>query len=368
MSKLLRANDALKPRFGWHAKSYNPKMASIRLRMLMPINFLRGCGMEVEPYSSEVGPQGYDVLLFSKSFSDEAVQIAREARRLGKPVVYDICDNLFEARVRLDTPGRLGRVREMMTLATHITFSTEVLARQVQSVMPEIAEKSRVVPDVIEDLAGQRQIENSSGEQRQLAQLERFLSSHEGALHCVWFGKSQGKLSGFAHLGAAVRQLEVFARSHPVTLTIISNDRWRYWKAAFGWKLPTHYMPWSLGTFQQSLKLHDVAIVPVERNQYTVGKTINRPATAIAAGLGVIADSIDAYEELRPFIALDDWQEGLRRYAEKSPREEARLEAARQHLYRQYGTETVGQMWKTLLEQISGQWQDVAPAASRAAF
>ena len=361
-------NRPLPGRYAWHAKSFNPKKASIRLRLIQPMEFLRDRGVNVETYSRDIGPRGYDGIIFSKSHSSEAVQIAREARLLGKPVVYDICDNLFEARVRLDTPGRLGRVREMMTLATHITFSTEVLARQVQSVMPEIAEKSRVVPDVIEDLAGQRQIENSSGEQRQLAQLERFLSSHEGALHCVWFGKSQGKLSGFAHLGAAVRQLEVFARSHPVTLTIISNDRWRYWKAAFGWKLPTHYMPWSLGTFQQSLKLHDVAIVPVERNQYTVGKTINRPATAIAAGLGVIADSIDAYEELRPFIALDDWQEGLRRYAEKSPREEARLEAARQHLYRQYGTETVGQMWKTLLEQISGQWQDVAPAASRAAF
>src|SRR3546814_16523013 len=73
-------------------------------------------------------------------------------------------------------------------------------------------------------------------------------------------------------------------------------------------------MPWAMNSFYEALSVHDAAVIPVERNGYTIGKTINRPATAILAGLGVIADSIDAYEELRPFIALDDWQGGLRRH------------------------------------------------------
>jgi hypothetical protein len=190
----------------------------------------------------------------------------------------------------------------------------------------------------------------TKAEQKQLHQLERFLSLHGRALHCVWFGKSQGQLSGFAHIDAAVNELQAFSRMHPVTLTIISNARWRYWTAAARWKLPTHYMPWSLNTFDQSLACHQVAIVPVERNQYTIGKTINRPATAIAAGLGVIADSIDSYEELRPFIPLDDWQGGLVRYLNHPPREDHHLEAARQHLHERYGRDAVGQLWHDFLE------------------
>ena len=113
-------------------------------------------------------------------------------------------------------------------------------------------------------------------------------------------------------------------------------------------------MPWSLGTFNQSLASQHVAIVPVERNQYTVGKTINRPATAIMAGLGVIADSIDSYEELRPFIPLDDWQGGLRRYLDQSPCQDERLEAARQHLHERYGRNAVGGLWQEFLEHVAG--------------
>src|SRR3546814_11248110 len=84
-------------------------------------------------------------------------------------------------------------------------------------------------------------------------------------------------------------------------------------------------------------------------------KTINRPATAILAGLGVIADSIDAYEELRPFIALDDWQGGLRRYSECTTAGDLLLDAARSHLNLRYSADAVGRPWHECLHQAPAQ-------------
>src|SRR3546814_4007213 len=71
----------------------------------------------------------------------------------------------------------------------------------------------------------------------------------------------------------------VIARHRPVTLTVISNSRLKYLKARLGWRgVPTHYMPWAMNSFYEALSVHDAAVIPVERNGYTIGKTINRPA------------------------------------------------------------------------------------------
>ncbi len=149
-----------------------------------------------------------------------------------------------------------------------------------------------------------------------------------------------------------MRELESFAGRHPVTLTVIGDSRSRYRRAAKRWAIPSFYLPWTLGSFAPALGLHRVAVLPVERNDYTVGKTINRPATAIAAGLGVIADGIDSYEELRPFITLDDWQGGLERYADDWPAEQPRLAAARDHLERAYGAGVVAGRWADILAEL----------------
>src|SRR3546814_6237602 len=98
-------------------------------------------------------------------------------------------------------------------------------------------------------------------------------------------------MAGFSHLDAALVPLRHFARHRPVTLTVISNSRLKYLKARLGWRgVPTHNMPWAMNSFYEALSVHDAAVIPVERNGYTIGKTINRPATAILAGLGVKAD------------------------------------------------------------------------------
>ncbi|MDX3908649.1 MAG: hypothetical protein QHC67_02400 [Sphingobium sp.] len=343
---------SLKPaRLGWYATSYSPKIASIRLRLLKPMAFLREQGLDVERYRSSVGPAGYDAIVFSKAFCKDALQVARAAKAEGKTVVFDMCDNIFEAKQSRKKAGKVARFREMITMADCLVFSTPVLRSQILAAVPEATAQSHVIPDTIEDMhvADGANVRTSLS----LMRLKLFLARREDALHCVWFGKCQGNRAGLVHVDAAVRELEIFARRYPVTLTIIGNKRLKYWQASRKWGIPHIYVPWSLEQFPTTLAMHDIALIPVEQNSYTIGKTLNRPATAIAAGLGVIADSIDAYEELRPFIVLDDWQAGLERYQLSKSQGDCGIEEGRAYLERRYGQTAVGNAWLALGHSIT---------------
>lgn len=353
-------------RYAWHAKSYGADKASIRLRVLEPMRVLRERGLDVGFYCEATGPAAYAAIIFSKSFAPNALCIAREARSRGRAVIFDISDNLFAGPLALRRKdGKLARLSEMMALATHVTVPTSVLAAQITEAVPEVQDKVRIIPDALDGIPDPSSGLPTRRERHRLDGLRRFLDRHRDALHCVWFGKSQGNVSGIAHLDAAVGQLELFSRRHPVTLTVISNKRWRYWKACWGWSLPTHYLPWTLNSFHEALALHRVAVIPVEKNGYTVGKSINRPATAILAGLGVVADAIPSYEELRPFIALDNWQGGLQRYLDCSPGKDPALEAARERLQQLYGPREVACLWeRLLLETVEPAAQGEPPVRS----
>ena len=345
-------------RYGWFANSFRKNKASVRMRLLEPMAALERRGVLVDRYR-KAAAASYDAVIFSKSFSRSAVIAGRGAEAAGRPVIVDICDNMFDQVARRGNLAKRARITEQLARASIVTVSTPVLGRQLGALMPEIAGKLRVVPDMLENIAC-----GVPGwiDRLRLSQLRQFLAESPGALHCVWFGKSSGAASGFAHLDRAVRELERFARDRPVTLTVIGDSRARYARAVKGWGIPSHYMPWTLGSFFHALAMHRVAVLPVEQNDYTAGKTINRPATAIAAGLGVVADAIGSYEELRPFITLDDWQGGLARYADGWHDEQANLVAARLHLERRFGTDVVAAHWEAVFAEIARSPARVAAA------
>lgn len=348
---------------GWHAKSLDPSLASIRLRLLQPLRYLRERGLPVEVYDPVKGVAGYRAVIFSKSMSEEAVDIARALKAAGKLVIYDICDNVFGSKERRRKQERVRLLRTMLSLADIIIFSTPVLRQQILSEVEDVSARTIIIPDMLEDFSD-HPVPRRLSDRLRLSALDRFHARHGDALRCIWFGKCQGKKSGLVHVDAAVRELEAFAQSHAVTLTIVGNKRLLYWTASRRWRVPHIYLPWAADSFPQILSRHEVAIIPLERNAYTIGKTINRPATAINAGLGVIADSIDAYEELRPFIAMDDWQAGLRRYSEFRNGSDPHIAEARAHLSARHGEEKVGSAWLHLLNGILAPSQQRVHSAS----
>lgn len=336
-------------RIGWYAKSYNRSKASIRVRLYEPMEALRARGLDIGIYTDGCNPEDYDAVIFSKAIDPRAINIAQQLRAIDRPVIFDLCDNLFEAWYPLIRAKKLKRFEKMLDLATHITYSTATLASQIEELAPEVAHKRYIIPDMLDTLPDKPLHALSQKEQTELRGLRQFLERHKNALHCVWFGKSQRSIAGFSHVDRAVRLLEQFNKNQPVTLTIISDQRWRYKLTSLRWRVPTIHVPWTLDSFSAALSLHDTAIIPIEKNSYTVGKTINRPATAIMAGLGVIADAINAYEELRPFIFLDDWQRGLEHYAVQRRGCCTKLSDARGYLEQLYDRQFLAGQWETVL-------------------
>jgi hypothetical protein len=340
-----------KSAIGWHAESFDPNMASVRLRIFQPMHALQGLGHEVRQLGDD--PADCDTIIFSKSDSPRALSLAEAARRQGRRVIYDVCDNIFE-KPPADEQGRLRqeRAKALMRQADVVTCATPALAKLLTSAVPEIAGKAEIIADALEESDVSRI--PTWTERLHLWRLGKFLRRNAGVLHLVWFGKCKKGYAGIEHLDRLVGLIELAGLSHSVTLTVISNRRRLYRRSARGWRIPKFYLPWSLATFDAALRLHKVAVIPVEANAYTLGKTINRPATALMAGLGVIADSIPAYEELRPFIFLDDWDGGLRHYMECSPNQDRRISEAQAYLRRNYGGEIIAARWEDVVKPRSG--------------
>lgn len=336
-------------RVAFHAHDYSDECASNRLRMFKPMTALRGMGFVVDRHDPAVGVANYDCIVLSRAFTVEALAIAQAARLANRPVIVDMCDNLFALADSFGFRGRCDRLRQLIGIADIITAPTAKMAGQLESHVPTARGRFRIVPDALEITAADAAVAPVP----QLSRLDRFLRRHQGALHCVWYGSSAGTMSGFAHLDPALAELARFSETHPVTLTIISDTRLRYWMARRNWQVPTHYLPFRSGTFNAALARHDVAIIPVGQNGYTSGKSINRAATAVMAGLGVVADPLESYEELRPWVALGDWQAGLARFAAQPPENDPGLAEARQHLERRYGLGAVGMCWAHVIAEVT---------------
>ncbi len=339
------------PRYAFYAKRYARSKASIRLRLLEPVAALRAEELDVSRYPRFGSAKGLDAVVISKAFGRGAQRVIASARKAGCSLIFDICDNRFANTPRASTE-QCAHMSTLLGQADIVTVPTDRMGQLLVSQAPAIADRIRIVPDMLDDMSAAPST-LAIADRVRLHRLRRFLQRHPGALHCVWFGNNMPGISGVCQMGEAIAQLAIFAERQPVTLTIISNKPDLYRRASADWGIPHTYMPWSQASFPAALRMHRVAIVPVPRNDYTAGKSINRPATAIVAGLGVIADAIPAYEELRPFVALDDWQGGLERYAFRWEAEQPRLAAARAHLDDSYGRRRVAERWAEILREAS---------------
>src|SRR3546814_3154127 len=82
--------------------------------------------------------------------SDVCSSDLREMRIRGQPVIFDICDNIFEGKKRIDKQARLARLREVLSLSTHIVYSTPVLAAQLECYTSGLPISKWVIPDQID--------------------------------------------------------------------------------------------------------------------------------------------------------------------------------------------------------------------------
>jgi hypothetical protein len=342
---------------GWKATSTDPRVASARIRCLNPLRELKRRGYPVELFAPTHTSQ-YDAVVYSKLYDQASYHEAVALKTGGVRVVLDLCDNHFYNPH--GDPG-LARAAEelrvMMDVADHLIASTQTLAGVMQtqlSVPRPISVIGDAVEDEIVELRGS--VPGRWWDQLQLRRLTRWLAHgrRQGRSPLVWFGLHGGSRTehGMLDLARVRPVLEALHRDTPLSLTVISNSRRKYAQSIQPWALPTAYLAWSPETFQAALRLHDIAIIPVTPNDFTVCKSNNRLVTALNSGLAVVADAIPSYREFEHVCRLGDWGEGLRCYLSEPHIRERDVLAGQQQIRRDWSLPRIADTWQRFFDRL----------------
>ena len=327
------------------------RAASVRLRCLLPAAWLSAHGCEAcvtgDPLSGR-----FDVVIFSKRYDAAARETARQLKARDTRVILDLCDNHF---YNDSADERLAKRRDdllaMIDSVDLVTVSTPALAEVVRNQSPSVP-GIVVVPDPLEDLdelARRAPLQEYAHWPLWLLWRARVrLLRNRNAVGLVWFGNhgvdysQQGGMSDLVRIRSVLERL---SRHYPLYLSIISNNHDRFAEVTRGWSIPCLYLPWRALYFGKALRAHQIAVIPVENNPFTMCKTANRLALSLAQNLAVVADAIPSYEAFRDVAALDDWASGLERYL-KDPAARARDAAAgADRVAREFSPGTVAEAW-----------------------
>lgn len=141
---------------GWKVAALSPKIASIRYRALLPLLACEknGAQCRLYSYSQFVNLDEIDALVVVKSFSVDDLMLVQQAFIKDKPVIIDLCDNIF-----ISAYGRLPAnekslpsaiFKEMAQMAQVIVVTTDALAKVVRDEI-DSSVVVKVIPDGIED-------------------------------------------------------------------------------------------------------------------------------------------------------------------------------------------------------------------------
>ena len=317
------------------ARVQDPTVASYRYRVLEPIGFLKARGQAVEAFD-EAYFDRYRTVVFSKAYGPEDRKLARRLKAAGKRVILDLCDDHFF------NPADLPKYRQaregltaMIAICDKVVCSTPVLARSVQA-NAGLAETPAVAPDAYE------QATVSAGPPTPQDQPARLL----------WFGRhgSPNAPAGMADLTLVKDHLARALALRPFELVICSDSEDRFREVAAELAVPTRFVAWTPESFAAELARTDAVLIPLSDNPFVAAKTHNRLTLALSAGVPVIADHLDSYDEFAPFAWIGDWAAGLEAALLRPAEARARAAEAMPYLTQTWSPEAVAPLWEAALD------------------
>jgi hypothetical protein len=300
--------------------------------------------------------------VYSKLYDDASYREAVDLQNRGTRIIVDLCDNHFYNPAGNPELARArASLERMLRLADQLVASTPELAEVMRA---EIATERpvAVIGDAVEEMITGAPESALSGwlRGRELRRLLDWLeegrkAGTEAAL--VWYGIHGGPYHehGMGDLLRIRPFVEQLHHLHKVQLTVISNSKEKFARLIAAWSVPTHYLEWNPDTFLPALRAHQIALIPVTQNPFTRCKSNNRVATALAAGLGVVADSIPSYEEFAQVCRLDSWEQGLQDYVRDAALRSRDVGAGQALLARRYSAERIGDAWQELFTAVAAE-------------
>ena len=310
------------------------ELASARLRAYVPSEYLKAAGWDCEMFDAARADQ-YRAVVFQKAYAEEDIALVTRLRSRGAATIFDLCDNHFyDPESRPEFHERADRLRRMIDAVDAVTVSTPQLAEL-------IGRPASVVDDALDPILPDR-----------LALARKaWRRIHRGALRFIWFGNAGMAYPpfGLVDLARIVPELAAAHSHRPIQLTVISNAKDAVAKIAATAPFPIRYREHEIVSCQHAIRDHDLCIIPVGINPFTICKTLNRPALALRLGVPVIADSIPSYHELGPYIGVADWCRNIDAFATNQAGWKYRADAGGEYLRMKYTPERVVRQWSAVL-------------------
>ncbi len=319
-------------------------VASSRLRAYIPCRELAKQQYPIELYNPK-NKENYKAIIFQKAYTKEDITLAKELKLNGCIIILDQCDNHFyNPNADPIMEERKNRLIQMTEIADVITASTKKIA----DLYPD--KRTFIIDDFIESPAlspllnlWYKWIYYSKKRKSNVTNL-------------IWYGNagSESPRFGIIDLGEILKSLENVNRKYPIQLTVVSNSEElynRYIKDKVSFQV--HYISWKKRSFPYILKQHDLCLIPVQKNPFTICKTNNRVVLPLLLGVPVVADPIPSYEEFAPFISFSDWEKNLMDFIENSTAQYAKVKKGQEFVKRKYSEEKIVARWKAVLNEAT---------------
>lgn len=329
----------LSPTIAWKPVGHINTPSS-RLRCFLPCQYLRNRGWSCELFNPK-NIDRYQLVVFQKTYDEENIALAKSLKSRGVKTVFDLCDNLFVYPDTTDSQ-RAKLLNKMIDVVDVVSVSTPEVEKLIQS------KKTRVIDDAIDEPQINSLI-NFCFERK-----DYFNNSAEKQFKVVWYGSAglENPPYGLVDLPRVLPFLEQLHSKLPVSLTVISSSETLFKKYVNGVSFPVKYYNWKKTIFQYLFKQHDVCIIPININPFTICKSNNRLILSLLLGVPVIADKIPSYEEFREFMLFSDWQNSLYTYATNQELRDRHITQAKEYISRKYNKDRVISQWSSLFQTL----------------
>ena len=235
-----------------------------------------------------------NVCILSKVYATSGVSVARELRRRGKVVGFDLFDDYFSS----GSDARLTRFRIWLSLfADSFDFalgSTPTIRRVIENFAPKLP--VLLFPDAFPEMNPSK-LTTALNIKRQRALATKVIDA-------VWFGIGANPLfpAGLSDLASFGWSLHELAKSpFNLKLTIVTDNPAQTGRALsrLGRSLPDFRLEtWSLDVEKRALDRALITFIPVNGQSFSRAKSLNRALTAIASGSQVLTPGFPLYEPL----------------------------------------------------------------------
>jgi len=253
----------------------------------------------------------HDVYIISKCYDARAILVAAILKNAGKLVGVDLFDDYFSQ----SEDSRLTRFRHWLSvLQGSVDFmlcSTPVMYEVSQQLVPD--KPTHLMNDPCEPVEAQQLQKTVIGKLEKLHRTDR--------VDIAWFGIGDNPYFsvGLEDVANYADRLADFnGHGYEVCLNIMTNQRaMTAEKMAMLRRLPLAYTvdEWTLEKESSLLARCLVCILPVNAQNFSIAKSLNRAVSALSAGVQVVSIGYPLYESLTPFIynAVKDFMADLQK-------------------------------------------------------